>query len=230
MVAYGRAARHVPSAAKAVREISAPRQKPKSTVAFVLDGTSSRGQAPAFFEGARPPLGCQDGVPWSNAQHLGSTARPTVFTSSIAMESDALSHGEPAAPCPSEAANSEESPLASGLGCASGDKALPGAAATSSDGAGESASSVILQNIARLKEEQADIPAQRVQVAKELRNAEKKRSRLKKKAKLLSDKDLLDVLHLRTVEKADKQTAAAAEDKDTSADAAPAARVKQQKV
>ena len=103
-------------------------------------------------------------------------------------------------------------------------------AATSSDGAGESASSVILQNIARLKKEQADIRAQRAQVAKELKSAEKKRSRLKKKAKLLSDKDLLDVLHLRTVEKADKQTAAAAEDKDTSADAAPAASVKKQKV
>ena len=95
---------------------------------------------------------------------------------------------------------------------------------------GESASSVILQNIARLKKEQADIRAQRAQVAKELKNAEKKRSRLKKKAKLLSDKDLLDVLHLRTVEKADKQTAAAAEDKDTSADAAPATSVKKQKV
>ena len=62
------------------------------------------------------------------------------------------------------------------------------------------------------------------------RNPEKKRCRLKKKTKLLSDKDLLDVLHLRTVEKADKQTAAAAEDKDASADAAPAASVKKQKV
>ena len=146
------------------------------------------------------------------------------------MDSDAISNAEPAAVWLSEAANSEASAPASGLGHAAGDKVSAAPAATSSDGAGESASSVILQNIARLKKEQADIRAQRAQVAKELKNAEKKRSRLKKKAKLLSDKDLLDVLHLRTVEKADKQTAAAAEDKDTSADAAPAASPKKQKV
>ena len=146
------------------------------------------------------------------------------------MESVALPHDEPAAHCPSEEVNSEACALASGVGHAAKDQASPANAATSSDGAGESASSVILQNIARLKKEQADIRAQRAQVAKELKNAEKKRSRLKKKAKLLSDKDLLDVLHLRTVEKADRQTAAPAEDKDTSADAAPAVSAKKQKV
>ena len=47
---------------------------------------------------------------------------------------------------------------------------------------------------------------ERMKVAKELKNAEKKRSRLKRKAKLLSDKDLLDVLHLRTIERSDKET------------------------
>ena len=62
---------------------------------------------------------------------------------------------------------------------------------------------MILQNIARLKKEQADIRTERLRVAKELKNAEKKRSRLKKRAKLLSDKDLFDVLELRTKEKAD---------------------------
>ena len=101
---------------------------------------------------------------------------------------------------------------------------------TTRDAAGDSASSVILDNIARLKKEQAEIRAQRKRITQELKNAEKKRSRLKKKAKLLSDKDLLDVLHLRTVEKGDKQTTGAEGSEHTPAESAPSGDEKRQKV
>lgn len=39
--------------------------------------------------------------------------------------------------------------------------------------------------------------AERKRIAKQLRNAEKRRGRLRKKAKLLSDADLLEVLQMR---------------------------------
>ncbi len=48
-----------------------------------------------------------------------------------------------------------------------------------------------------MKQEQADLQQQRLQVKKDLRNAERKRRRLKDKAKLLSNTDLLAVLELR---------------------------------
>ena len=55
--------------------------------------------------------------------------------------------------------------------------------------------------IQRLKEEQARLRAEKKRVAKELKNAEKRRSRLKRKAKQLTDGDLLAVLQMRAVEK-----------------------------
>ena len=55
----------------------------------------------------------------------------------------------------------------------------------------------LLNAIADLKQQQATLGAQKKKVSKELRNAEKKKTRLKKKARQLSDKDLVTVLQMR---------------------------------
>ena len=55
----------------------------------------------------------------------------------------------------------------------------------------------LLKSIDRLKDEQAKLRAEKKKVAKDLRNAEKKRSRLKKRARQLSDADLVTVLQIR---------------------------------
>ena len=52
-------------------------------------------------------------------------------------------------------------------------------------------------NIAKLKQEAAALKAEKMKVGKALRNAEKKRARLKRKARELTDSDLLQVLKLR---------------------------------
>ena len=59
----------------------------------------------------------------------------------------------------------------------------------------------IFPAVQRLKQEQARLRADKNRVAKELKNAEKRRSRLKRKAKQLSDGDLLAVLETRALEK-----------------------------
>ena len=55
----------------------------------------------------------------------------------------------------------------------------------------------LLNSIGRLKEEQAALRVEKKKVAKALKNAEKRRSRLKKKARQLSDTDLVAVLQMR---------------------------------
>ena len=80
----------------------------------------------------------------------------------------------------------------------------------------ESLGRTLLPEIQRLKAEQAALRAKKQQVAKELKNAERKRSRLKKRAKLLSDSDLVAVMMLRVAEKKDTTLAAAGEAKDAS--------------
>ena len=77
------------------------------------------------------------------------------------------------------------------------------AASSSGGGDGEGPHSALLAGIAKLKEEQKALRNERKRVAKELKNAEKKRSRLKAKAKQLTDEDLLQVLHLRAAAKAE---------------------------
>lgn len=57
--------------------------------------------------------------------------------------------------------------------------------------------SELLDTIGRLKKQQRDMKAERKRLASELRNAQKRRARLRFKAKQLSDQDLLDVLKMR---------------------------------
>ena len=55
----------------------------------------------------------------------------------------------------------------------------------------------LLSGIARLKAEQTHLRAERKRVVKELKNAEKRRTRLRKRARQLSDADLIAVLQMR---------------------------------
>ena len=55
----------------------------------------------------------------------------------------------------------------------------------------------LLKQIASLKAEQKELRAKKKKISQTLRNAERRRSRLRKKAKLLSDADLVDVLRVR---------------------------------
>ena len=60
----------------------------------------------------------------------------------------------------------------------------------------------ILAEIQALKDEQKRVREARQKISKDLRNAEKRRQRLKKRAKQLSDSDLLAVMTLRSAEQA----------------------------
>ena len=60
----------------------------------------------------------------------------------------------------------------------------------------------LLLGIARLKAEQAELRAHRKRISKDLKNAEKRRSRLKKRARQLSDGDLVAVLQMREAQSA----------------------------
>lgn len=63
-----------------------------------------------------------------------------------------------------------------------------------------SGSQTLLEHIADLKNQQAAARAERKKLAKDLRNAQRRRRRLKAKARQLSNNDLLTVLTMRTVE------------------------------
>jgi len=59
----------------------------------------------------------------------------------------------------------------------------------------------ILKDVLRLKEEQNALRKERARLAQELKNAERRRKRLKQRAKLLTDTELLQVMNLRRDEK-----------------------------
>ena len=82
----------------------------------------------------------------------------------------------------------------------------------------------LLTGIARLKAEQALLRAERKRVVKELKNAEKRRTRLRKRARQLSDADLVAVLQMReaTAEQSCAEGNARANPAACSAGAAPA--------
>ena len=60
----------------------------------------------------------------------------------------------------------------------------------------------MLEEIAQLKKQQKDAKEAKLVLGKQLRNAERRRKRLKKRASKLSDADLLAVISLRNHEKA----------------------------
>ena len=93
-------------------------------------------------------------------------------------------------------AEREEAALARGP-----DVTAPAAAARVDAAVPATSTSDLFPAIQRLKQEQARLRADKKRVAKELKNAEKRRSRLKRRAKQLSDGDLIAVLETRALEK-----------------------------
>jgi hypothetical protein len=77
-----------------------------------------------------------------------------------------------------------------------------GIAALLAESTGPAGGEQLTDAIARLKDEQDTARATRKRVTKELKNAQKRKQRLKKRAKQLSDTDLVSVLQLRASEKA----------------------------
>ena len=75
----------------------------------------------------------------------------------------------------------------------------------------------ILGNIKALKEQQKNLRDERLKVGKQLRNEEKRRLRLRKRARQLSDGDLVALLKMRSVGKAESAPVPA---EDPSAEAA----------
>lgn len=73
----------------------------------------------------------------------------------------------------------------------------------------------LLPEIARLKAERQTLRDQRKKLAKDLKNAERKRSRLKKRAKLLTDSDLVAVMMLRVAERKEVTLSAEEEHQET---------------
>ena len=72
----------------------------------------------------------------------------------------------------------------------------------------------LLDEITALKEEQKKAKDAKMAITKELRNANRRRQRLKKRAKALSDTDLLAVISLRNHEKALSRQPSAEEEED----------------
>ena len=73
----------------------------------------------------------------------------------------------------------------------------------------------ILDDITALKAQQRKLREEKKALARDLRNAERRRSRLKKRAKALSDADLLAVISLRNHEKALGSAAQATDESDS---------------
>ena len=80
------------------------------------------------------------------------------------------------------------------------------ASSSSTGGVPESQTADILGNIQKLKGQQKALKDQRKKIASQLRNEEKRRNRIRKRARQLSDTDLVALLKMR----ADAPTAASA--------------------
>ena len=135
--------------------------------------------------------------------HATTAATPAEPTPQPDAE-DSDSGGEPTAAkalarADGQAASSAEAaalPPLGGQGGSSTDPIAPHAAPAERKGKD------ILAEIQALKESQKRAREAKKDISKDLRNAEKKRQRLKKRAKQLSDQDLLAVMTLRSAEQA----------------------------
>ena len=102
-------------------------------------------------------------------------------------------------------------PVKGGAGSASGPTATDKQPAAAGADVGKS----MLEEIAQLKKQQKEAKDAKLAVGKQLRNAERRRKRLKKRASKLSDTDLLAVISMRNHEKAlDRQGDTATEEGD----------------
>ena len=187
---------------------------------------------------------------WPNSQLKCSSIRPSCTLPSSAQASMSLvddasaaaapSAEEPASPRACDGSDSEGEPTATETLAPAGGQAPSDAEAppladvgdrpgSSGDGGPALAAIAggkeknILTEIQALKAEQKLAREAKLKITKELRNAEKRRQRLKKRAKQLSDSDLLAVMTLRSAEQGMRKkeaveptaAAAAAEQSDT---------------
>ena len=146
-----------------------------------------------------------------------SAAGSAAATDDLALSPD-LGYGERderdgAAPTP-QGTNGTAAALASGTAAAfssevahpvkggAGSACEPTAAEQQPAAAGADVGKSMLEEIAQLKKQQKDAKDAKLAVGKQLRNAERRRKRLKKRASKLSDADLLAVISLRNHEKA----------------------------
>ena len=90
--------------------------------------------------------------------------------------------------------------------------------AASSSGRAFDPGQSLLSDISSLKEQQKKLREAKRNLSRDLRNAERRRSRLKKKAKMLSDSDLLAVISLRKHEKALGASAPPEDESDSDSD------------
>ena len=74
-------------------------------------------------------------------------------------------------------------------------------------------------SIERLKLEQHRLKTSKKQIVKELRNAERKRKRLRERARQLTDEDLLSVMLMRKEKKKEPTAAGGPEDAESNTDA-----------
>ena len=131
------------------------------------------------------PTAAEEPAAAAASDNSDSNGEPTAAGSVASAGGQALGDAETHALAPVEG------------GASSSDKPSPGAAARV-----EQTGKSILTEIQELKEQQKRAREEKKKISKDLRNAEKRRQRLKKRAKQLSDQDLLAVMTLRSAEQA----------------------------
>ena len=136
---------------------------------------------------------------WTHSQYFGSSSPSTsggrLFFIMASSSSGAPAMGPTASPATLLAKGKEAVPTPQ--------RSEPTAGACSALVPSPGRVSALVPEIARLKAERQALRDQRKKLAKDLKNAERKRSRLKKRAKLLSDSDLVAVMMLRVAERKD---------------------------
>lgn len=125
-----------------------------------------------------------DIAPGADGEAVG--APPSVTGQSLGAEPSAAPSAQPAA-------SAGVSPPPSGAGSSSTDMLVDPATVPPMN---------LLAHIDSLKAEKRRLKDEKKQLTKTLKNAEKRRARLKRKARQLSDKDLADVMQLRESEQA----------------------------
>ena len=115
----------------------------------------------------------------------------------FSVSKTAMSEGVIAAPTIAAAEHGE---AAVGAAEPTAGAAAPAHAGTAAPAAAEPVAArriTLTDNIARMKLEQARLKAERMRVMKELKNATKRKNRLKRRARMLTDNDLVEVITMR---------------------------------
>jgi hypothetical protein len=168
---------------------------------------------------------------WANAQYVSSSvakrlAQQLSIMSSASASGVVDSQQHAAASIPTDREEIPQAPIVDGELTAPSGPVNPEAAADGESHApgADASASRIHGEVQRLKLEQKKLRDERKRIAAELRNAEKKRMRLKSRAQKLSDSDLLAVIQLRRDEKAAKDEQGASSTAAAAGEQTPRAR------